>query len=128
MLRIFTLVKIQRLRPGLNPAEAEASMLTTRPPKHGVKVKIKKYIRIYTTLFLQPVLDFTLLLSSHNSLCSHRFRCLLTPSSGRRSPTAVPSQHVNSLCALTSCVLQIVLFSHTPVSVSLKFSLKCITN
>jgi hypothetical protein len=33
MLRIFTLVKIQRLRPGLNPRtrEPEASMLTTRP-------------------------------------------------------------------------------------------------
>jgi hypothetical protein len=31
MLRIFTLVKIQRLRPGLNPRtrEPEASMLTT---------------------------------------------------------------------------------------------------
>jgi hypothetical protein len=35
MLRIFTLVKIQRLRPGLNPRtrEPEAIMLTTRPPK-----------------------------------------------------------------------------------------------
>ena len=35
MLRIFTPVKIQRLRPGLNPQTwvTEASMLTTRPPK-----------------------------------------------------------------------------------------------
>ena len=35
MLRIFTSVKIQRLRPGLNPQTwvPEASMLTTRPPK-----------------------------------------------------------------------------------------------
>jgi hypothetical protein len=35
MLRIFTSVKIQRLRPGFNPRPwaPEASMLTTRPPK-----------------------------------------------------------------------------------------------
>ena len=35
MLRIFKPVKIQRLRPGLNPQTwvPEASMLTTRPPK-----------------------------------------------------------------------------------------------
>ena len=35
MLRIFTPVKIQRLRPRLNPQTwvPEASMLTTRPPK-----------------------------------------------------------------------------------------------
>ena len=35
MLRIFTPVKIQRLRPGLNPQTwvPEARMLTTRPPK-----------------------------------------------------------------------------------------------
>jgi hypothetical protein len=35
MLRIFTSVKIQRLRSGLNPRPRvpEASMLTTRPPK-----------------------------------------------------------------------------------------------
>ena len=35
MLRIFLSVKIQRLRPGLNPQTwvPEASMLTTRPPK-----------------------------------------------------------------------------------------------
>ena len=35
MLRIFTPVKIQRLRPGFNPQTwvPEASMLTTRPPK-----------------------------------------------------------------------------------------------
>ena len=35
MLRIFTPVKIQRLRPGLNPQTwvPEASMLTARPPK-----------------------------------------------------------------------------------------------
>ena len=35
MLRIFMPVKIQRLRPGLNPQTwvPEASMLTTRPPK-----------------------------------------------------------------------------------------------
>ena len=35
MLRNFTPVKIQRLRPGLNPQTwvPEASMLTTRPPK-----------------------------------------------------------------------------------------------
>jgi hypothetical protein len=35
MLRIFTSVKIQRLRPGLNPRNwvPEASMLITRPPK-----------------------------------------------------------------------------------------------
>ena len=35
MLRIFTPVKIQRFRPGLNPRTwvPEASMLTTRPPK-----------------------------------------------------------------------------------------------
>ena len=35
MLRIFLSVKIQRLRPGLNPQTwvPEASMQTTRPPK-----------------------------------------------------------------------------------------------
>ena len=35
MLRILTPVKIQRLRPGLNPETwvPEASMLTTIPPK-----------------------------------------------------------------------------------------------
>ena len=35
MLRIFMPIKIQRLRPGLNPQTwvPEASMLTTRPPK-----------------------------------------------------------------------------------------------
>ena len=35
MLRIFTPVKIQRIRPDLNPQNwvPEASMLTTRPPK-----------------------------------------------------------------------------------------------
>ena len=35
MLRIFTSVKIQQLRPGLNQQTwvPEASMLTTRPPK-----------------------------------------------------------------------------------------------
>ena len=35
MLRIYKTVKIQRLRPGLNPRTwvPEASMLTTRPPK-----------------------------------------------------------------------------------------------
>ena len=35
MLRIFTPVKIQRFRPGLNPQTwvPEASMLTTRPQK-----------------------------------------------------------------------------------------------
>ena len=35
MLRTFTTVKIQRLRPGLNPQTwvPEASMLTTRPSK-----------------------------------------------------------------------------------------------
>ena len=35
MLRIFTPVKIQRLRPGLNPQTwvPDGSMLTTRPPK-----------------------------------------------------------------------------------------------
>ena len=38
MLRIFTPVKIQRLRPGLNPQiwVPEASMLTTRPPKPSI--------------------------------------------------------------------------------------------
>ena len=38
MLRIFTPVKIQRLRPGLNPRPwvPEASMLTTRPPKPSI--------------------------------------------------------------------------------------------
>ena len=35
MLRIFMPIKIQRLRPGLNPQTwvPEASVLTTRPPK-----------------------------------------------------------------------------------------------
>ena len=43
MLRIFTPVKIQRLRPGLNPQTRvpEASMLITRPPKPS-KVKVKQ--------------------------------------------------------------------------------------
>ena len=38
MLRILTPVKIQRLRPGLNPKTwvPEANMLTTRPPKLSV--------------------------------------------------------------------------------------------
>ena len=41
MLRIFTPVKIQRLRPGLNPRTRvpEASMLTTRPPKPSLLEK-----------------------------------------------------------------------------------------
>ena len=40
MLRIFTPVKIQRLRPGLNPQTwvPEDSMLTTRPPKPSLSV------------------------------------------------------------------------------------------
>ena len=40
MLRIFTSVKIQRLRPGSNPQTwlPEASMLTTRPPKPSIRV------------------------------------------------------------------------------------------
>ena len=39
MLRIFMSVKIQRLRPGLNPQTwvPEASMLTTRPPKSSAQ-------------------------------------------------------------------------------------------
>ena len=43
MLRIFTPVKIQRLRPGLNPQTwvPEASILTTRPPKPSIEGKIK---------------------------------------------------------------------------------------
>ena len=43
MLRIFTPVKIQRLRPGLNPRTwvPEASMLTARPPKPSKVLKIK---------------------------------------------------------------------------------------
>ena len=43
MLRIFTLVKIQRLRPGLNPQTwvPEASMLSTRPPKPSKACYIK---------------------------------------------------------------------------------------
>ena len=38
MLRIFTPVKIQRLRPGLNLQTwvPETSMLTTRPPKPSI--------------------------------------------------------------------------------------------
>ena len=38
MLRIFTPVKIQRLRPGLNPQTwvPEASMLTITPPKPSI--------------------------------------------------------------------------------------------
>ena len=38
MLRIFTPIKIQRLRPGLNPQiwVPRASMLTTRPPKPSI--------------------------------------------------------------------------------------------
>ena len=41
MLRIFTSVKIQRLRPCLNPRTwvSEASMLTTRPPKPSTLCK-----------------------------------------------------------------------------------------
>ena len=47
MLRIFTPVKIQRLRPGLNPQTwvPEANMLTTRPPKPSIYIYI--YIYIY---------------------------------------------------------------------------------
>ena len=44
MLRIFMPVKIQLLRPGLNPQTwvPEASMLTTRPPKpSNVSIKVK---------------------------------------------------------------------------------------
>ena len=39
MLRIFTPVKIQRLRPSLNPPTwvPEASMLATRPPKPSME-------------------------------------------------------------------------------------------
>ena len=66
MLRIFTPVKIQRLRPGLNPQTwvPEASMLTTRPPKLSSQsitasfqtVLIKyRYSRIHVTR-LRPTL------------------------------------------------------------------------
>jgi hypothetical protein len=46
MLRIFTLVKIQRLWPALNPRtrEPEASMLTTRPPKPSTPQKKSFYL------------------------------------------------------------------------------------
>ena len=49
MLRIFTPVKIQRLRPGLNPQTwvPEASMLTTRPPKPSTTI-IKEPINVNT--------------------------------------------------------------------------------
>ena len=42
MLRNFTSVKIQWLRPGLNPQTwvPEASMLTTRPPKPSSEIVI----------------------------------------------------------------------------------------
>ena len=53
MLGIFTPVKIQRLRPGLNPQTwmPEASMLTTRPPKPSFKhynkqVKLNSFRRL----------------------------------------------------------------------------------
>ena len=48
MLRIFTSVKIQRLRPGLNPQTwvPEASMLTTRPSKPSLtEISHKMFIR-----------------------------------------------------------------------------------
>ena len=52
MVRIFTPVKIQRLRPGLNPQTwvPEASMLTTRPPKpsgHYIRSVPKKFKCLY---------------------------------------------------------------------------------
>ena len=46
MLRIFTSVKVERLRPGLNPQTwvPEASMLTTRPPKPSFCYITYRYI------------------------------------------------------------------------------------
>jgi hypothetical protein len=46
MLRIFTSVKIQRLRSGLNPRPwvPEASMLNTRPPKPSTFMVISRSI------------------------------------------------------------------------------------
>ena len=52
MLRIFTPVKIQRLRPGLNPQTwvPEDSILTTRPPKPSyLKVNTETYGVPYNT-------------------------------------------------------------------------------
>ena len=45
MLRIFTPVKIQRLRPGLSPQTwvLEVSMLTTRPPKSSHRWLMQEY-------------------------------------------------------------------------------------
>ena len=57
MLRIFTPVKIQRLRPGLNPQTwvPEASMLNTIPPKPS----ILHYFSLSILLFLFPVTLFS---------------------------------------------------------------------
>ena len=71
MLRIFTPVKIQRPRPGLNPQTwvPEASMLTTRPPKpsfKGLILKVPKYSRVsffngsfYDHSLLRPLSSWT---------------------------------------------------------------------
>ena len=57
MLRIFTPVKIQRLRPGLNPQTwvPKASMLTTRPPKPSNCCVRREYIEYCSpSLFVYP--------------------------------------------------------------------------
>ena len=75
MLRIFTPVKIQRLRPGLNPQTwvPEASMLTTRPPKPSQMVL---YVQLHATVTLfsakEPLADQSIVLvgarSARNAL------------------------------------------------------------
>ena len=57
MMRIFTPVEIQRLRPGLNPQTwvPEASMLTTRPPKpscNDITLFVKYQILTLKSLYI----------------------------------------------------------------------------
>ena len=48
MLRIFTPVKIQRLRPGLNPRTwvPEVNILTTRPPKPSTAIGMMQTLTV----------------------------------------------------------------------------------
>ena len=58
MLRIFTPVKIQRLRPGLNPQTwlPEAIMLTTRPPKPSAFLcTLSAFLLLDTVFYSNPI-------------------------------------------------------------------------
>ena len=71
MLRIFTSVKIERLRPGLNPQTwvPEASMLTTRPPKPSCpypKVALVVKVTSQTRVSVVLAISISIMLPPYN--------------------------------------------------------------